>query len=159
MSISKGVLFGAIGVIFASCLGTYKYQEHKYEALIIQHQMEAVKTLQNETEKLLERERKLANQIFELEARYNESQQELTDLDARYRQLVRDAGGLRDKGSGNCGDSSKRKDTSPSRTDEANPRVLSEEATDFLLRLTREADELRLRLLEAQEWAKLMMAQ
>ena len=121
--------------------------------------MEAVKTLQNETEKLLERERKLANQIFELEARYNESQQELTDLDARYRQLVRDAGGLRDKGSGNCGDSSKRKDTSPSRTDEANPRVLSEEATDFLLRLTREADELRLRLLEAQEWAKLMMAQ
>ena len=159
MSVSKGILIGAVALVFSAGLGTYKYQEHKYEAIITQHQMEASQKLQDETMKLLERERKMMQEIFELEARYNESQQELTNLDARYRKLVRDAGGLRDKGSGNGSNSSKGKDTGTSRADETGSRVLSEEATDFLLSLTREADELRLRLLEAQDWAKMMMAQ
>ena len=90
---------------------------------------------------------------------YHESQQELSTLDAKYRQLVRDAGGLRDKGSGDCGDRSNTKSASASGNNDSSSRVLSEEATEFLLRLTAEADQLREQVLLCQEWAKLMMAQ
>ena len=141
------------------CSAVWKYQEHKYEAIIQAHRAEASQKLQDETMKLLEKERLIQSRIFDLENKYHESQQELSTLDAKYRQLVRDAGGLRDKGSGDCGDRSNAKSASASGNNDSSSRVLSEEATEFLLRLTAEADQLREQVLLCQEWAKLMMAQ
>ena len=154
----RTILLPAILAFFV-CLAVWKYQEYKYEAIIQEHRAEASQQLQDETMKLLEKERLIQSRIFDLEKKYHESQQELSEMDAKYRQLVRDAGGLRDKGSGNCSDSSKSKGASTSGNNDSSSRVLSEEATDFLLRLTAEADALREQVLLCQEWAKLMMAQ
>lgn len=148
-----------VSIALLLCSAVWKYQEHKYEAIIQAHRAEANQKLQDETMKLLEKERLIQSRIFDLENKYHESQQELSTLDAKYRQLVRDAGGLRDKGSGNCGDRSNAKSPSASGNNDSSSRVLSEEATDFLLRLTSEADQLREQVLLCQEWAKLMMAQ
>ncbi len=148
-----------ISIALLLCSAVWKYQEHKYEAIIQAHRAEANQKLQDETMKLLEKERLIQSHIFDLENKYHESQQELSTLDAKYRQLVRDAGGLRDKGSGDCGDRSNAKSTSASGNNDSSSRVLSEEATEFLLRLTAEADQLREQVLLCQEWAKLMMAQ
>lgn len=155
---ARAVLIPAI-LSFIVGFGVWQYQENKYEAIIQAHRAEANQKLQDETMKLLEKERLIQSRIFDLENKYHESQQELSTLDAKYRQLVRDAGGLRDKGSGNCGDRSNAKSPSTSGNDDSSSRVLSEEATDFLLRLTAEADYLREQVLLCQEWAKLMMAQ
>ena len=141
------------------CSAVWKYQEHKYESVIQAHRAEASQKLQDETMKLLEKERLIQNHIFDLEKKYHESQQELSALDAKYRQLVRDAGGLRDKGSGDCGDRSNATSASTIGNNDSSSRVLSEEATEFLLRLTAEADQLREQVLLCQDWAKLMMAQ
>lgn len=148
-----------VSIALLLCSAVWKYQEHKYEAIIQAHRAEANQKLQDETMKLLEKERLIQSRIFDLENKYHESQQELSTLDAKYRQLVRDAGGLRDKGSGDCGDRSNAKSASASGNNDSSSRVLSEEATDFLLRLTAEADYLREQVLLCQEWAKLMMAQ
>lgn len=148
-----------VSIALLLCSAVWKYQEHKYEAIIQAHRAEASQKLQDETMKLLEKERLIQSRIFDLENKYHESQQELSTLDAKYRQLVRDAGGLRDKGSGDCGDRSNAKSASASGNNDSSPRVLSEEATEFLLRLTAEADQLREQVLLCQEWAKLMMAQ
>lgn len=148
-----------VSIALLLCSAVWKYQEHKYEAIIQAHRAEANQKLQDETMKLLEKERLIQSRIFDLENKYHESQQELSTLDAKYRQLVRDAGGLRDKGSGDCGDRSNAKSASASGNNDSSSRVLSEEATDFLLRLTAEADQLREQVLLCQEWAKLMMAQ
>lgn len=148
-----------VSIALLLCSAVWKYQEHKYEAIIQAHRAEANQKLQDETMKLLEKERLIQSRIFDLENKYHESQQELSTLDAKYRQLVRDAGGLRDKGSGNCGDRSNAKSASASGNNDSSSRVLSEEATEFLLRLTAEADQLREQVLLCQEWAKLMMAQ
>ena len=155
---ARAVLIPAI-LSFIVGFGVWQYQENKYEAIIQAHRAEANQKLQDETMKLLEKERLIQSRIFDLENKYHESQQELSTLDAKYRQLVRDAGGLRDKGSGNCGDHSNSKSPSASGNNDSSSRVLSEEATDFLLRLTAEADYLREQVLLCQEWAKLMMAQ
>ena len=155
---ARAVLIPAI-LSFIVGFGVWQYQENKYEAIIQAHRAEANQKLQDETMKLLEKERLIQSRIFDLENKYHESQQELSTLDAKYRQLVRDAGGLRDKGSGNCGDRSNSKSASASGNNDSSSRVLSEEATDFLLRLTAEADYLREQVLLCQEWAKLMMAQ
>lgn len=155
---ARAVLIPAI-LSFIVGFGVWQYQENKYEAIIQAHRAEANQKLQDETMKLLEKERLIQSRIFDLENKYHESQQELSTLDAKYRQLVRDAGGLRDKGSGNCGDHSNAKSPSASGNNDSSSRVLSEEATDFLLRLTAEADYLREQVLLCQEWAKLMMAQ
>ena len=148
-----------VSIALLLCSAVWKYQEHKYEAIIQAHRAEASQKLQDETMKLLEKERLIQSRIFDLENKYHESQQELSTLDAKYRQLVRDAGGLRDKGSGDCGDRSNAKSASASGNNDSSSRVLSEEATEFLLRLTAEADQLREQVLLCQEWAKLMMAQ
>lgn len=148
-----------VSIALLLCSAVWKYQEHKYEAIIQAHRAEASQKLQDETMKLLEKERLIQSHIFDLENKYHESQQELSTLDAKYRQLVRDAGGLRDKGSGDCGDRSNAKSASASGNNDPSSRVLSEEATEFLLRLTAEADQLREQVLLCQEWAKLMMAQ
>ena len=155
---ARAVLIPAI-LSFIVGFGVWQYQENKYEAIIQAHRAEANQKLQDETMKLLEKERLIQSRIFDLENKYHESQQELSTLDAKYRQFVRDAGGLRDKGSGNCGDRSNAKSASASGNNDSSSRVLSEEATEFLLRLTAEADQLREQVLLCQEWAKLMMAQ
>jgi hypothetical protein len=155
---ARAVLIPAI-LSFIVGFGVWQYQENKYEAIIQAHRAEANQKLQDETMRLLEKERLIQSRIFDLENKYHESQQELSTLDAKYRQLVRDAGGLRDKGSGNCGDRSNAKSPSASGNNDSSSRVLSEEATDFLLRLTAEADYLREQVLLCQEWAKLMIAQ
>ena len=159
MNLSVKAILIPVILAFITGLGAWKYQEHKYEAIIQAHRAEASQKLQDETMKLLEKERLIQSRIFDLENKYHESQQELSTLDAKYRQLVRDAGGLRDKGSGDCGDRSNAKSASTSGNNDSSSRVLSEEATEFLLRLTAEADQLREQVLLCQEWAKLMMAQ
>lgn len=153
---------GVIAIVTTCILSgglTYRYQANKYEAIIQEHRTLAAQTLQQELEKNLEATLKLNQKIFELETQYHESQQELTDLDTRYRQLVRNAGGLRDKGSRKCSGSSQANDTGSSKPDGTDSRVLSEETTEFLLNLTRDCDQVRLRLIEAQEWAKMMISQ
>ena len=159
MNISIRTILLPVSIALLLCSAVWKYQEHKYEAIIQAHRAEASQKLQDETMKLLEKERLIQSRIFDLENKYHESQQELSTLDSKYRQLVRDAGGLRDKGSGDCGDRSNAKGASTSGNNDSSSRVLSAEATEFLLRLTAEADQLREQVLLCQEWAKLMMAQ
>ena len=133
---------------------TYKFEESKWEAALQKQKIEAQQELQSATTEVLERERKAREEVFELETKHQKTLQQLSELDTKYRNLVRNAGGLRDKGRRESGSSSKGTNTSSSGNNETDSRVLSEETTDFLLNLTAEADRMREQLRLCQDWAR-----
>lgn len=133
---------------------TYKFEESKWKAALQKQKIEAQQELQSATTEVLERERKAREEVFELETKHQKTLQQLSELDTKYRNLVRNAGGLRDKGRRESGSSSKGTNTSSSGDNETDSRVLSEETTDFLLDLTAEADRMREQLRLCQDWAR-----
>lgn len=160
MSTSNIITWVAVAITAFSVGGiTYKFEEAKWEAALQKQKIEAQQELQSATLEVLERERKAREQIFELENKHQKTLQELSDLDTKYRRLVHDAGGLRDKGRGKSSNDSKGTNTSTSRDNETDPRILSREATDFLLSLTAEADQMREQLKLCQDWIKTLSNQ
>ena len=134
----------------------YDYFDDKYDREIERLQSEAEYTLRVETEKILERERSVREKLDKLVEEHNKTKTELSSLNSKYRAAIRNAGGLRDKGSWKSGDSTKGKDSSATGNNGTDSRVLSRETTEFLLNLTLEADLLRERLKLCQDWAKMI---
>lgn len=155
MSTSNIITWVSVAITAFSVGGlTYKFEEAKWEAALQKQKIEAQQELQSATFEVLERERKAREQIFELENKHQETLQQLSALDTKYRRLVRNAGGLRDKGRGESGGNSKGTNTSTGGNNETDSRLLSRETTDFLLNITAEADEVREQLRLCQDWAR-----
>ena len=149
----------SVGILFAISLTAFSfgalYEEKQWQAAIQKQKIEATQELQKATNEVLERERKAREEITALETKHQNTLKELSALDSKYRKLVSAAGGLRDKGCRESSSSSKGKNTGSNGNSETNSgRVLSREATDFLLDLTAEADQMREQLRMCQDWAK-----
>lgn len=140
----------------ASLFLVYDYFDDKYDREIERLQSEAEYTLRVETDKLLEKERHVREELCKLQEEHNKTKTELSSLNSKYRAAIRNAGGLRDKGSWKGGDSTKGKDSSATGNNGTDSRILSRETTEFLLNLTLEADLLRERLKLCQDWAKMI---
>lgn len=148
------VIFYVVSLMGAASI-TYKYQENKYNDKINKIQKEAHNTYLAELGKVLDRERALQESVQKLEIESNDKLKEINSLRARNRQLVRNAGGLRDPGSRESGNSPKGKDSSTSGNPKADTgQILSGKTTDFLLNLAADADEIREQLRLCQQWAK-----
>lgn len=122
-----------------SCIFTREYYVDKHEAF--------VQKLNAEAEK---RENELHGVISDLLDESYTRIVEIERLSSDNAKLVRELGGLRDPGSSY---STKNK-SSGSDPKTGAGTVLSDEATEFLLGLTRDADVLREQLRLCQEWAK-----
>ena len=140
----------------ASLFLVYDYFDDKYDREIERLQSEAEYTLRVETDKLLEKERHVREELSKLQEEHNKTKTELSALNSKYRTAIRNAGGLRDKGIRESGDSTKGKNSSATGNNETDSRILSRETTEFLLNLTLEADILRERLRLCQDWARMI---
>lgn len=134
--INKVLIILAIAL---SCIITRNYYLDKHEAFIQKLNAEAST-----------REAELQGVINDLLEDSHNYTIEIYKLSSDNAKLVRKLGGLRDPGS-----SYSYKNDCSSGNNEANTgTVLSDEATEFLLDITREADLLREQLRLCQEWAK-----
>ena len=140
----------------ASLFLVYDYFDDKYDREIEKLQSEAEYTLRVEADKLLEKERHVREELSKLQEEHNKTKTELSALNSKYRTAIRNAGGLRDKGIRESGDSTKGKNSSTTGNNETDSRILSRETTEFLLNLTLEADILRERLRLCQDWARMI---
>lgn len=134
--INKVLIILAIAL---SCIITRNYYLDKHEAFIQKLNAEAST-----------REAELQGVINDLLEESHNYTIEIYKLSSDNAKLVRKLGGLRDPGN-----SYTYKNDCSSGNNEANTgTVLSDEATEFLLDITREADLLREQLRLCQEWAK-----
>lgn len=144
-------MFSLLGVFTL----TYKYEENKWGEKVTSLQKEAEKKYNQEILSVLERERNLQSAVQKLETESNENVKQINSLRARNRQLIRDAGGLRDPGYGGSSGESKGTNSSSGINSQTNTgTILSGKTTEFLLDLTSEADEIREQLKLCQKWAK-----
>lgn len=135
---TNSVIFLIIGSVL-SCIITRDYYINKHEAFIQKLNAEALK-----------RENKLQEAIDALVDENYTRTIEIERLSFNNASLVRQLGGLRDPGSSYT--HKNKSSGSDSKTDTGT--VLSDEATEFLLELTRDADAVREQLRLCQEWAK-----
>lgn len=140
------IIAGAVGLLIGSLSAGFYVRSvvnDKWNAKIAQQKIEAAAQLQKATIKVLETERKFAKLSTELEVQNEISKNRLEAVTDTNRRLAVANGGLRDPGRragcscplpGNAGATS----SAQSQTTGAQ---LSTEATEFLLTLTKEADD------------------
>lgn len=134
-----GKIICLVLVAVLSCITTRNYYVNKHEAFIQKLNAEAEK-----------RENELHEVISDLLDESYTRIVEIERLSSDNASLVRKLGGLRDPGSSHSTENK----SSGSDTKTGAGTVLSDEATEFLLNLTRDADIVREQLRLCQEWAK-----
>lgn len=134
----NNIIFFIIGSVL-SCIITRDYYINKHEAFI-----------QELNAEVLKRENELQETINALVEESYTRTIEIERLSFNNASLVHQLGGLRDPGSSYT--HKNKSSGSGSETDTGT--ILSDEATEFLLELTRDADALREQLRLCQEWAK-----
>ena len=140
-------------------LVVYNHEEAKWKGVITEYQLQAEQRLKVETEAILERERNLQNKLNELETSYHEKSLELDNANKRNLELVRSAGGLRDKGKRTGKSNTTSKDSTSGGNNETGSFVLSDETTQFLLNLTRDADQVCQQLKLCQDYLRSLAEQ
>lgn len=128
-----------------SCIGTRAYYLNKIQALKIEVNATSLKV----QEDFRQTEQKLQSQVTTLLEESYERQLEIARLASSNAQLVFELGGLRDPGSSSTTGNANKNSDSDSKTTAGK---LSKEATQFLLDLTKEADEVREQLRLCQEF-------
>ncbi len=130
-----------------SCIGTRAYYLNKIQALKIEVNATSLKV----QEDFRQTEQKLQSQVTTLLEESYERQLEIARLASSNAQLVFELGGLRDPGSTSSSTTGNANKNSDSDSKTAAGK-LSKEATQFLLDLTKEADEVREQLRLCQEF-------
>ena len=143
----------AIGVVFGGAVGVISTSRF-YDSVIDKQKIEAANLLVSETNKVIAAERRQKELSNALETQNNEAKKKIQTEQAINRRLVSELGGLLDKGrrsGGNCTMPGTRS-AAASATDEADGAYLSGEATEFLLGLTYEADEVATYAKTCHDW-------
>lgn len=151
--IGLGLLILACSVTFA---GTAKYKDNYYKSIINQEKAEAALELAEANQKTLEIERRYQEISQSLELEHVENKKHLGQIYADNKRLARELGGLRDPGkSENCASQLPATTTATGNAPEKFESArLSEAATEFLLALTRDADETASELKLCRDWIK-----
>ena len=134
-------------VVALSCIATFHYCESKHQDFI--QKLNA--TTQKAKENQALREQELNSVISDLLEESHGRQMEIERLSSERAVLIKR---LRDPGSTSSGRTGTENKSSGSDTETTTGTELSREATEFLLRLTRDADLLREQLSLCQNWAK-----
>jgi hypothetical protein len=127
---------------FASWWVTSDYYQARYDAAIARQKAEAVKVLQEATDRAITAERKNTQLALSMEVDHAQNRQKLDTVLADNRRLARELGGLRDPGyreGGSCTVPATPAGTGLAVRQPATGR-LSAEASDFLLEFARDAD-------------------
>lgn len=152
-TVLRATILYLLGVAFGGAVGVIATARH-FESAIDAQKIEAAGVLIAETNKVLQAERKQKELSNELETQHNAAKAQIQTEQATNRRLASELGGLRDKGrrkSSSCampGAGSATAGTVEG-TDEA---YLSGEATEFLLGLTYDADEVATYAQTCHEW-------
>lgn len=139
-------ILAAIAAIVIGAVGSWwltsNYYEARYNAAIAQQKTEAVKVLQEATDRAILAERKNNQLAQTLEVNHAQNRQKLDAALADNRRLARDLGGLRDPGRREDSSCSVPTGSTGSGIVIRQPSTgkLSAEATDFLLEFARDAD-------------------
>lgn len=148
-----------IGALLAGVTGwrlTKNYVDAEWQVKIDKQKSEASAKLQDATEKVLVAERKASALAKELGVRDEIKRHELDAIGRENRRLVAELGGLRDPGRRpSCGGPAKA-DAEPATAvgEPADSGNLSDAASEFLLELTRDADEVARYADTCHQWVK-----
>lgn len=145
----KSELIVAIICAALSCVSTRAYYLNKLQGY--KNEVNAASLTVQEKHRLAEQE--LQSQVTSLLEESYDRQMEIYRLTSANTQLVFELGGLRDPGAASgCASGNENKNTGSDTKTTAGQ--LSREATEFLLNLTREADETREQLRLCQEFVR-----
>lgn len=152
-TVLRATVFYLLGVAFGGAVGVIATARH-FEAAIDTQKIEAANLLATETNKVLQAERKQKELSNALETQHNAAKEQIQTEQAANRRLASELGGLRDKGrrkSSNCAmpGTGSTAGGAVEGTDEA---YLSGEATEFLLGLTYDADEVATYAKTCHDW-------
>jgi len=159
MNLQNQILAGIAAIIFgafASWWVTSDYYQARYDAAIALQKAEAVKVLQEATDRAITAERKNTQLALSMEVDHAQNRQKLDAALSDNRRLARELGGLRDPGyreGGSC-----TVPTTPAGTGLAVRQPtsgrLSAEASDFLLEFARDADRVAEYASLCYDWVK-----
>lgn len=137
IALAIGLAVGAAGSWYL----TAEYKDAKWGKAVSDQKVEAAKTLQAETEKVLAAERKNTELNNQLEKSHAAAQDRINTTLADNRRLARELGGLRDPGRrASCRDAQAATDLAANAGDASAGSELSAEASEFLLDFAAEAD-------------------
>lgn len=142
-------LWALVISVALSCIGTRAYYINKIQAL--KNEVNAASL--SAQEKYRKAEQELQGQVTDLLEESHARQMEIYRLASFNAQLVFELGGLRDPGN-SCGSSSENENKNSGSDSKTATGKLSRKATQFLLDLTREADEVREQLRLCQEFVR-----
>lgn len=153
------ILAFVLGALLATA-GTWRltrnYVDGQWRAEVSKQKSEAAKQLQEAADKVLTAERKASALSTEIGVKDEIQRRELDAIGRENRRLVTELGGLRDPGRRpSCGGPATPTAvaTAPAGAT-ADPANLSDEASEFLLELTRDADEVARYAATCHQWIK-----
>lgn len=151
IALAIGLCVGALGSWYL----TAEYKDAKWGKAVADQKVEAGKTLQAETEKVLAAERKNTELNNQLEKNHADASKKIDSALADNRRLSRELGGLRDPGRRpSCGGAQTGADPAADPAGAATSGQLSAEASDFLLEFAADADRVAEYAQTCYSWAQ-----
>lgn len=150
-ALAVGLCVGALGSWYL----TAEYKDSKWGKAVADQKVAAAAELQAETEKVLAAERENTRLNNQLEKNHAEASRKIDATLADNRRLARELGGLRDPGRRpSCGSTQAGAGPAADPAGGSAGAELSDEATEFLLELTAEADRAAEYAQTCHAWAK-----